>query len=371
MNLDSKETQHMAEVMANEKGLSSEQVLAALNKALQKATKNEHANILELAATRHLSAQTKHHFLKELDSLVLQKKVAEILNRSVALMTGLVRQVRPHHLNVEAEGFTFRLSKEQLFPRDYFKIGEKVSFVPQLEMDNEGIFSGVAYRNDDIFVEECIRNEISSIENNDITIEKIVREPGKICQIALSSQKHRAVLEVANGIRGIHNRTISTALKGEKIEFLIWEEEALTRLVNGMQNIDINRITIDDDTKEAVLVLTDDTIINDALKLQTKLAGFMADMSIILVHESEMAARADDHYNKLNDQLTNILGAQVAHNLLIAQFESMEDVAWRPISEWPPELKNEAHQWAKHRRKINFIFYATWFIKKRSSCIKK
>lgn len=351
MNINTKEMQHMAQVMANERGLATQQVLFALERAVNKASKSDDNTPIDgHVASRQLSLQTKHLFMRELDGLTLEAKVAQILAQTVKLVTGVVRHVRPTHVKVEAEGFVFSLLREQFLPRDFFKIGDKVSFVPAIAKDQDGMITGLANRNSNAFIQECIKKEIIQIEEDDITIKKIVREPGKICQVALDGRMRNNAIAIAVGNKGAHIRSLTSELKGERIDFLLWDEDSLNRLVNGMQGVELVRVSLDEDTQEAVLVVTDDTVINDALKTQAKLAGNMAGMTTTIASESEMTARDNDDAEELNKVLVGILGAAAAEQLVESSFESIDDVAWRPAAEWPVELRAQAHEWAEKVR---------------------
>jgi transcription termination/antitermination protein NusA len=150
-------------------------------------------------------------------------------------------------------------------PRHYpitekYQVGDRVLALLLEVRDTEmGGAEVVLSRSHPDFVRELFYQEVPEINDNTITIERIVREAGYRTKIIVKSSDAKVdPVGACIGMRGIRVKNIVRELNNEKIDIIPFTQDKLELLQNAIHPIELRYIRISDDGLDVFLVVADD-----------------------------------------------------------------------------------------------------------------
>ena len=384
----------VADTVAREKGIEREEVLEAMEQAIQKAGRSKYghehdiraeidrnsgeiklARYLEVAeeienemtqvtldtAREHkddavlgeflvdplppidfgrIAAQTaKQVIVQKVREAERKRQFAEFKDRVGEVVNGMVKRVEFGNVIVDlggrAEGI---IRRDESIPREHFNNGDRVRsyiFDVREELRGPQIFLS---RSHPQFMASLFTQEVPEIYDGIIEIKSVARDPGSRAKIAVIS-KDSSIDPVGAcvGMRGSRVQAVVAELQGEKIDIIQWSQEPATFIVNGLAPAEVSKVVLDEEANRIEVVVPDDQLSlaigrrGQNVRLASQLTGWDID----IMTEAEESEKRNEEFRSLSQLFIDKLDVdEVIAQLLVTEgFTTIEEVAFVPIEE--------------------------------------
>lgn len=234
-----------------------------------------------------VAAQTaKQVILQRLREAEREIVMAEFEDKIGTVVNGIVSRVEGNITRME-------LGKAQaIMPRSEQIQGERYYPGQRLKVylkDIERGFRGpqlVVSRGCPEFIEWLFRAEVPEMESGAVSIQGIAREPGVRSKIAVAStvQGVDPVGTFVGGHGTRVNAVMSEVGEQEKIDIVVWDEDAKTYINNALSPTKVNSVEIDEAAKKARVAVDEDQLSiaigksGQNVRLASKLTGYDIDI---------------------------------------------------------------------------------------------
>ncbi len=225
----------------------------------------------------------------------------EYVDRVSEVVTGIVQQAGDRN-NVLVD-----LGKvEALLPRSEQVDGERYEQGSRIKAVITEVRSGtkgpqvILSRRDPELIKTLFELEVPEIADGLVEIRGVAREPGYRSKIAVESHAQGVdPVGACVGPRGSRVRMVVSELRGEKIDIIPWNSEPARFVAKALSPARVREVYIDDDTKEATVVVPDDQLALAIGKegLNARLAARLTGWRVDIQSDTEFAqAEADAAY---------------------------------------------------------------------------
>lgn len=145
-------------------------------------------------------------------------------------------------LGGNAEGI---LPKKDLIARERFRIGDKIkACVESIEVDENGKPNTIMLsRASNTMLKALFKLEVPEVEEELITVMNVVREPGFRSKVTVKSNDQRIdPCGACVGVRGSRIHSIMGELNGEKVDVILWDEDTVQYAINALSPVDAEDI---------------------------------------------------------------------------------------------------------------------------------
>jgi transcription termination/antitermination protein NusA len=225
----------------------------------------------------------------------------EYVDRVSEVVTGIVQQAGDRN-NVLVD-----LGKvEALLPRSEQVDGERYEQGSRIKAVITEVRSGtkgpqvILSRRDPELIKTLFELEVPEIADGLVEIRGVAREPGYRSKIAVESHAQGVdPVGACVGPRGSRVRMVVSELRGEKIDIIPWNAEPARFVAKALSPARVREVYIDDDTREATVVVPDDQLALAIGKegLNARLAARLTGWRVDIQSDTEFAqAEADAAY---------------------------------------------------------------------------
>ena len=240
--------------------------------------------------------------------------IAEYEDKVGELVTGTVKKVNRDNVIIDlgnnAEGVIYR---DDMLPRETFRPGDRVRgllYVIRPEARGAQLF--ISRTHPDMIV-ELFRIEVPEIAEETLEIKSAARDPGSRAKI------------------------VSGELGGERVDIVLWDEEAPQFVINAMAPAEVARIVADEDTMTMDVAVEADNLAQaigksgQNVRLASQLTGW--ELNVMTVEELEAKQQAEN--SEVIELFVSALDidAEFAEVLADEGFSNLEEIAYVPASE--------------------------------------
>ena len=384
---------HVADAVAREKGIDREEVLQAMEQAIQKAGRakygpehdirayidrrtgavnlsrhrlivdeieNEFTEILleDAQAVRstaqigdeisdilppvefgRIAAQTaKQVIVQRVREAERHRQYVEFKDRVGEVINGLVKRVEFGHVTIDLGRAEAVLRREELIQRETFRNGDRVRaciFDVREESKGPQIFLS---RTHPTFLAKLFAQEVPEIYDGVIEIKSVARDPGSRAKIAvISNDSSIDPIGACVGMRGSRVQAVVTELQGEKVDIIPWSPDPATFVVNALQPAEVTKVVLDEDAMRIEVVVPSDQL---SLAIgrrgqNVRLASILTGWDIDIMTEEEETQRRGDELKDRSQMFIEKLDVEevIAHLLVAEGFTSLEEVAYVALEE--------------------------------------
>jgi N utilization substance protein A len=207
------------------------------------------------------------------------------------IIIGEVYQITPKEiLLTDGVGNELILPKQEQIPKDRFRKGDNVmAVVHRVELIN-GNPRIILSRTSPVFLQRLFEREVPEIEDNVITIRKVVREPGERAKVAVETYDDRVdPVGACVGMKGSRIHNIVRELNNENIDVINYTDNLELYISRALSPAKITDIKIEDNGKRASVFLKPDQVSLAIGKggLNIKLAGKLVGMEIDVFRDTD------------------------------------------------------------------------------------
>ena len=287
-----------------------------------------------------IAAQTaKQVIVQKVREAERKRQFAEFKDRVGEIVNGMVKRVEFGNIIVDlggrAEGIVRR---DESIPREHFSNGDRVrSYIYDVREELRGpqIFLS---RNHPQFMVKLFAQEVPEIYDGIIEIKSVARDPGSRAKIAvISSDSSIDPVGACVGMRGSRVQAVVAELQGEKIDIISWSQDPATFIVNALAPAEVTKVVLDEEANRIEVVVPDDQLSlaigrrGQNVRLASQLTGWDID---ILTEAEESERRTQEFAVRLQLFLDALDVDEVIAQLLVTEgFSTIEEVAFVPIEE--------------------------------------
>ncbi len=286
-----------------------------------------------------IAAQTaKQVIVQRVRDAERERQYEEYKDRVGEIVNGLVKRVEYGNVTVDLGRGEAILRRDEMIPRESFRTGDRVrAFIYDVRREQRGpqIFMTRARPE---FMVSLFAQEVPEIYDGIIEIRAAARDPGSRAKIGvISNDSSIDPVGACVGMRGSRVQAVVGELQGEKIDIIPWSPDPATFVVNGLAPAEVSKVVLDEEQHNIEVVVPDDQLSlaigrrGQNVRLATMLTGWDID---ILTEEEESQRRQRDFMER-SQMFMDALDVEdvIAHLLVTEGFGTIEEVAFVPIED--------------------------------------
>ena len=286
-----------------------------------------------------IAAQTaKQVIVQRVRDAERARQFAEYKDRIGQVVNGLVKRVEFGNVIVDMGRAEALLRRDELIPREHFKNGDRVrALILDVREEQRGpqIFLS---RTHPKFMEALFTQEVPEIYDGIIKIKAVARDPGSRAKIAVLSNDHSIdPVGACVGMRGSRVQAVVQELQGEKIDIIQWSDTTATFLVNALAPAEVTKVVLDEDNNKIEVVVPDEQL---SLAIgrrgqNVRLASQLTGFDIDILTEETESERRQLEFKTRSNRFIEALDVDdvIAHLLVTEVFTKVEEVAYIPLAE--------------------------------------
>jgi N utilization substance protein A len=217
---------------------------------------------LDMKDFGRIAAQTaKQVIIQEVRAAERDNVYNEYKDRKGEIVHGIVRRIEKGALIVDLGRAEAIVPRKEQVPREMFRVNERIrAYVLDVLRESKGP-QIVLSRTCTEFLVKLFEQEVPEIHEKIVRIEAAAREPGARAKIAVVS-KDRDVDPVGAcvGMRGSRVQAVVQELRGEKIDIVPWNSDAVRYVCAALAPAQVSRVMVDDSQKAMDVIVPDDQL---------------------------------------------------------------------------------------------------------------
>jgi N utilization substance protein A len=255
------------------------------------------------------------------------------------LITGIVKRVERGNIYVDlggnAEAF---IAKDKSIPRDTLRPGDRVrGYLYDVRSEARGPQLFVS-RAAPEFMMALFKLEVPEVGQGLVEIKGAARDPGDRAKIAVIAHDTRTdPIGACIGMRGSRVQAVSNELNGERIDIVLWSENAAQFVINAMAPAEVQSIIVDEERHSMDIAVAEDKLAQaigkggQNVRLASKLSGWqlnvMTQDQVAAKSEAEQATARQLFIARLE------VDEEIAGILVAEGFSTVEEIAYVPAAE--------------------------------------
>ncbi len=255
------------------------------------------------------------------------------------LIYGTVKKVTRDNIIIDlggkAEAF---LPRNETLPNEMFRTNDRVrAYLYEISTQSRGPQLYVSRTRNEMLI-ELFRIEVPEIGENIIDIKAAARDTGNRSKIAVKTNDGRIdPIGACVGMRGARVQAVSTELGGERVDIVLWDDNPAQLVINAMAPADITSIVVDEDSHTMDLAVTKEQL-SQAIGRNgqnVRLASQLTGWTLNVMTTDEFDNKNQEESSKTIKLFTLSLeiDEEIAALLVSHGFSSLEEVAYVPKEE--------------------------------------
>src|SRR5579872_5752758 len=286
-----------------------------------------------------IAAQTaKQVIVQRVREYERKKQFEEFKDRVGEIINGVVKRTEYGNLMVELGRAEALLRRDELIPRESFRNGDRVrAYIYDVREEPRGpqIFLSRTHPG---FLAKLFAQEVPEIYDGIIEIKAVARDPGSRAKMAVISRDSSIdPVGACVGMRGSRVQAVVQELQGEKIDIIPWSPQAATFVVNALAPAEVTKVVMDEEAGRVEVVVPDEQLSlaigrrGQNVRLASQLTGWQVD----IMTESQDSERRQREFSERTALFQEALDVdEVIAQLLVTEgFATVEDVAYVDPSE--------------------------------------
>ena len=286
-----------------------------------------------------IAAQTaKQVIVQRVREYERKKQFDEFKDRVGEIINGVVKRTEYGNLMVEVGRAEALLRRDELIPRESFRNGDRVrAYIYDVREEVRGpqIFLSRTHPG---FLAKLFAQEVPEIYDGIIEIKAVSRDPGSRAKMAVISRDASIdPVGACVGMRGSRVQAVVQELQGEKIDIIPWSPNTATFVVNALAPAEVTKVVLDEEAGRCEVVVPDEQL---SLAIgrrgqNVRLASQLTRWDIDILTEAEESERRQEEFRRRTGLFVEALDVDdVIAGLLVAEgFNTIEELAFTPPDE--------------------------------------
>jgi N utilization substance protein A len=280
-----------------------------------------------------IAAQTaKQVIVQKVREAERRRQFAEFKDRVGEIISGIVKRVEYGNITIDLGRTEAMLRRDETLPREHVKNGDRVrAYIYDVREEQRGpqIFLS---RTHPLFMAKLFTQEVPEIYDGVIEIKSVARDPGSRAKIAVvSNDSSIDPVGACVGMRGSRVQAVVGELAGEKIDIIPWSSDPATFVVNALAPAEVAKVVLDEDNNRMDVVVPDEQL---SLAIgrrgqNVRLASMLTGWDIDILTEKEESERRQLEVQARTALFTEALAVDdvIAHLLVTEGFTKVEQIA--------------------------------------------
>ncbi len=283
-----------------------------------------------------IAAQTaKQVIVQKVRDAERERQFEEYKNRVSEVVNGIVKRVEFGNVTVDLGRAEAILRRDELLPRESFRRGERCrAYIYDVREEPRGpqIFLS---RTHPRFLAKLFAQEVPEIYDGIIEIKSVSRDPGSRAKIGvISNDSSIDPVGACVGMRGSRVQAVVAELQGEKIDIIPWSPDTATFVVNALAPAEVTKVVLDEDAGKIEVIVPDEQL---SLAIgrrgqNVRLASMLSGWDIDILTEEQESERRQAEFLSRSQSFVEALDVDdvIAHLMVTEGFTSVEEVAFVP-----------------------------------------
>ena len=394
--MGNKEILLVAENIAHEKGITLQEVVEAMEEGIKLAAKKKYGGNLDIecridkksgqiklynklqivdndiedfdvrskitikiAKKDNPDAQIGEHVVQELPPIDLNRVVAQVArneiirkvkeaeknkeynefkNRIGDVVSASVKKVGLKNIVMDVDGFEAVIHESGLIARENFRVGDRIRcYIEDVRKEPFGAQIFLS-RTHPQFLVKLFEQEVPELNDGNIEVKAVARDAGSRAKIAIYSRRDDIdIIGSFIGIRGSRVQSVSSELRGEKIDIIKWSSNIAELVISSLTPAKVSKVVVDEENNLIEVVVAEDQLSlaigrgGQNVKLASKLVGYKIDV----MTDDQESARRTAEFNQASKLFIEALDVEdmIASLLASEGFLSVESLAEADISD--------------------------------------
>ncbi len=281
-----------------------------------------------------IAAQTaKQVIVQRVREYERKKQYDEFKDRIGEIVNGIVKRTEYGNMMVELGKAEALLRRDELIPRESFRNGDRVrAYIYDVRDEVRGpqIFLS---RTHPAFLAKLFAQEVPEIYDGIIEIKAVARDPGSRAKMAVISRDASIdPVGACVGMRGSRVQAVVQELQGEKIDIIPWSSQHATFVVNALAPAEVTKVVMDEEAGRVEVVVPDEQL---SLAIgrrgqNVRLASQLTRWDIDILTEAEESERRQEEFRRKTGLFVEALDVDdvIAGLLVTEDFSSIEELAY-------------------------------------------
>ncbi|MGB5510193.1 MAG: transcription termination factor NusA [Woeseiaceae bacterium] len=287
-----------------------------------------------------IAAQTaKQVIVQKVREAEREQVVEEFKEREGEMLSGLVKRVDRNGVYIDlggnAEGF---VAREQMVPREPVRPQDRIkALLTEVRSEIRGPQLFMT-RTSPEFLVELFKIEVPEVGQGHIDILGAARDPGLRAKIAVRSNDSRIdAVGACVGMRGSRVQAVSNELAGERVDIILFDDNAAQFVINAMSPAEVVSIVVDEDKHSMDIAVEEDKLSQaigrggQNIRLASELTGW--ELNVMTAADAE--EKSESEMKELIALFSKQLDVDEEVSLILVQegFSTIEEVAYVPAAE--------------------------------------
>ena len=287
-----------------------------------------------------IGAQTaKQVILQRVREAERQLVVDRFIDRKGELITGTVKRIERGNVYVDmGENAEAMIPKERTIPRESIRVGDRIRgllYDIRAEIRGPQLFVS---RTAPEFMIELFRLEVPEVGQGLVEIKGCARDAGDRAKMAVRAKDQRTdPIGACIGMRGARVQAVTNELNGERVDIVLWNDNAAQFVINAMAPAEVQSIIQDEENHSMDIAVAEDKLSQaigrggQNVRLASKLTGW----ALNVMTQAQAQTKSESESNATRAMFIERLDIdeEIANILVQEGFSTVEEVAYVPASE--------------------------------------
>lgn len=266
------------------------------------------------------------------------RQYEEYKDRVGDIVSGIVKRIEFGNVFIELGRAEALLRRDEMIPRENLRVGDRVrAYIFDVREEPRGAQIFIS-RSRPEFMAKLFTQEVPEIYDGIIEIKAVARDPGSRAKIAVTTSDP-SIDPVGScvGMRGSRVQAVVAELQGEKIDIIPWSGNPATFVVNALAPAEVVKVVVDEESQRIDVVVPDDQL---SLAIgrrgqNVRLASILTGWKIDILTEAQESDRRAEEVKARSDLFIKALDVDemITHLLIGEGFTKIEEVAYIDTNE--------------------------------------
>ncbi|KJV10592.1 transcription elongation factor NusA [Elstera litoralis] len=279
-----------------------------------------------------IAAQTaKQVIVQRVRDAERDRQFNEFKDRVGEIINGVVKRVEFGNVTIDLGRAESVLRRDELLPRETFRPGDRVrAYIYDVRREQRGpqIFLS---RTHPQFMAKLFSQEVPEVYDGIIEIRAVARDPGSRAKIGVHSNDSSIdPVGACVGMRGSRVQAVVGELQGEKIDIIPWSPDPATFVVNALAPAEVAKVVLDEEAHRIDVIVPDDQLSlaigrrGQNVRLASQLTGWDID----IMTEKQDSERRQEDIRARSELFIEALDVDelIAHLLVSEGFSTLEEI---------------------------------------------
>ena len=267
-----------------------------------------------------------------------EQTLSDFLERGEFMITGTIKRMERGNAIIESGKIEAILPRDQMIPKENLRVGDRVrAYMYKIDRGARGPQLQLSRISPDFLV-KLFELEVPEIEEGLLEIKAAARDPGSRAKIAVKSNDSRIdPIGTCVGMRGSRVQSVTSELAGERVDIVLWSDDAATYVINALAPAEISGIMLDEEKSSMDIVVDEENLAQaigrngQNVRLASELTGW--ELNIMTTEESETKQQEETSLICKNFMEKLDVDEEMAEILVEEGFSSLEEIAYVPLNE--------------------------------------